>query len=357
MLTRRHFLQSALATAAASQLPPQTLPSLKAIARSRGLRFGADSDTSFATAPTAYSTIFTQQCELLAPLMSWSRTNPTPDAPFVDDPNIPFARANNLQLTGGHILWYKRTPDWLTPLTNAQIEQAIDARIDQLAARYKGMLYSWNVVNEALDDHADTMRPSLFQDRFGLDYFHFTAVKAQQAAPHVVRVYNDYGFESDTPTTAAKRKRLLDLLDTFVKNKTPIDAIGLQSHIRLGAQYPYDPAVTAAFLKEISSRGFKIFITELDVFDFDTPSDIATRDRMVADRYRLYLDTCLANPAVTTVVTWGLCDKYTWLTPAYNPKYARADNSPSRPLLFDADLNPKPSFNAVAEALRHAPKR
>jgi len=358
MLTRRSFLQTGVAATLAAHLPDAAdLPSLKEVARSRGLHFGSDSDIAFSAAPPAYSTLFAQQCELFAPLMSWSYTNPTQDDPVHEDPNIVFVREHGLKLTGGHLLWYLRSPKWLEPLSAAEAEKAILMHVDQVAANYKGILYSWNVVNEAIQPDADEMRPSVYKDKFGFDYYHFTAACAKEAAPNVIRVYNDYGLELDTPKQALKRKRLLTMLDNFKKSNTPIEAVGIQSHLRLGHQNHFDEKVFSAFLKEISDRGFKIMITELDVFDLDTPSDIATRDSMVADLYRRYLDTALANAAVSTVVTWGLCDSYTWLKPERSKSYARADGSPARPLLFDSTLQPKPAYNAVLEALRHAPKR
>jgi endo-1,4-beta-xylanase len=359
MLTRRNFLEAGIAATLATRLPAaNTLFSLKDVARERGLRFGSDSDTVFSTAPTAYSALFAQQCELFAPLMSWSYTNPSGGgAATHEDPNMGFAREHGLKLTGGHLLWYKRSPQWLDSLSATGTEKAILDHVDATAAKYKDILYSWNVVNEAIQPDADEMRPSVYQEKFGLDYFHFTAVRAKEAAPQVIRVYNDYGLEFDTPKQALKRKRLLTLLDYFKTSKTPIEAIGIQSHLRLGRKDNFSEKVFSEFLKEISDRGFKIMITELDVFDQDTPPEIETRDRMVADLYRRYLDTALANPHVTTVVTWGLCDSYTWLKPSSGPSFVRTDGVPSRPLLFDSAFEPKPAFNAVLEALRHAPKR
>ena len=47
------------------------------------------------------------------------------------------------------------------------------------------------------------------------------------------------------------------------------------------------------------------------------------------------------------VLTWCLSDRDTWLQ-GFRP---RKEGLPQRPLPFDADLNPKPAFFALRDAL------
>ncbi len=107
------------------------------------------------------------------------------------------------------------------------------------------------------------------------------------------------------------------------------------------------------FLSDVASMGLKIIISELDVIDDKLPKDIATRDRLVAEAYYQYLSVALDEPAVTTVINWGLCDRYTWLSD-FAP---RKDGAAVRPLLFDQQYFRKPAWKAVARALKEAPKR
>jgi endo-1,4-beta-xylanase len=57
-------------------------------------------------------------------------------------------------------------------------------------------------------------------------------------------------------------------------------------------------------------------------------------------------------------VTWGLSDRHSWIVrrETYEAKW-RSDGVLSRPLPFDADLEPKPACEAIAQALAHAPQR
>jgi endo-1,4-beta-xylanase len=104
--------------------------------------------------------------------------------------------------------------------------------------------------------------------------------------------------------------------------------------------------------------GLEIEITELDVTDELAPAAIEARDRLVADAYRRFLDAVLAEPAVKMIVTWGLSDRYSWIVrKETNEARQRRDGLPSRPLPFDAGLQPKPAYRAMAEAFTRAPPR
>jgi endo-1,4-beta-xylanase len=214
-------------------------------------------------------------------------------------------------------------------------------------------------VNEALNPREGRpggLRKSPLVSQLGEDFFDIAFHTAREADPKAVLVYNDYAMELDTPEHDGRRRALLTLLDSFKRRNLPIDAIGLQSHMRLD-QFKFQPAIYRQFLKEIAARGVRILITELDVFDVGAPSDIRERDQAVADCYQRVLEVALDETAVAAVVTWGLSDRYTWLTPNYSPKFTRPDGLPGRPLPFDEQFAAKPAYAAIAKALEGAPAR
>ena len=94
-------------------------------------------------------------------------------------------------------------------------------------------------------------------------------------------------------------------------------------------------------------------VTELDVKDASLSADIAMRDRIVAAAYEDYLNVVLDEPAVIAVLTWGLSDRYTWLS-EFAP---RQDGLPVRPLPLDKNMNRKLAWNAIARAFDQAPIR
>ena len=219
-------------------------------------------------------------------------------------------------------------------------------------------MHSWDVVNEALQpDQPDNMRATPFTRQIGPDFLDIAFRTAREADPKALLSYNEFDIELDMPWHEQKRRALLELLDGFRKRGTPIDAVGLQSHLRTETMPRFNARVFSRFLDELAARGVQIFLSELDVADRSAPSDIGARDRIVAETYRRYLDVALANRSVTTVITWSLTDGDSWVTRGDLPAFRRTDGLPPRPLPFDASYRPKPAFTAFADALRAAPLR
>ncbi len=330
---------------------------LQLMAAKAGLQYGSASDVAFSNAPPEYSRIFLNECGLYAPIWSWKNSFPSPDSTTSawEDLNIQFAKKDNLKLTGGHLLWHSFLPDWMNDDNDITI--AISEHIKIMGSLYGLNCFSWNVVNEAIepnDKNIMGLRNSVFLKKLGSSFFDLAFMQAKTVMPNVVRVYNDYGMEADDTYSESRRTSLLKLLDYFKKNEIPVDAIGLQSHLKIN-HTTFNENLYRNFLKEISDRGYKIMITELDVFDFDTtPADISGRDNEVAALYKQFLSAALDERAVISVVTWGLSDKYSW----YNlRKILRADKASCRPLPFDENLMRKPAYYSILKAFEQAPKR
>jgi len=366
-ITRRSVLAAALAEAGMAAAPTghadaASTPSLKKAAAQIGLRFGSESDVDFRAAAPAYGELFIRHCDLFAPQTPWSQTARIQFArePQWQDPNILFARDHGMPLTGGHLLWHNSTPLWFEQLpSQSAAEQAVASHIAAMTRRYASEAYSWNVVNEALeprDGRADGLRNSQLLRKLGPDFIARAFSLARQSAPNALLVYNDYGFEFARPDDEARRTALLRLLDRLQSARAPIDAVGLQSHLRLGGA-TFDPEIYRNFLHEIAGRGLAIVISELDVLDVELTPIVATRDADVAALYTAFLNTALDERAVTALVSWGLVDRYSWLNLQHLPAFARWDRQPVRPLLFDNAFRPKPAFDAVFAALQSAPPR
>jgi endo-1,4-beta-xylanase len=131
----------------------------------------------------------------------------------------------------------------------------------------------------------------------------------------------------------------------------PLYALGMQSPIGLNTK-DFNPQKLSDFLKDVASLGLKIMITEMDVSEKKS-LDIAIRDRLIASVYEDVLSVMLDEPAVTAVITWGLSDRYTWLS----KRTQREDGKPVRPLPLDAQMERKLAWNAIARAFEKAPMR
>jgi endo-1,4-beta-xylanase len=338
-------------------------PTLRMATASRGLVYGSCSDEQFRNQSEAYRTLFLDQCALYAGILAWAGI--APDTAHEDDerdPNVAVALAAGLKLTGAHLLWHEHTPAWLESLPRAKAQEAAAAHIQRLAGFYRGKCFSWNVVNEAihLQDHApDGLRvDSPLLRALGPGFFETAFQEARVADPGALLLYNEYDLELDTQDQEARRGALLHLLDRLQKAQVPIDGVGLQSHLKFARMDAFNETKYRGFLHDLSKRGLKIVITELDVDDRGAPAAEAERDRAVADVYSRFLAVALDEPSVIALVTWGLVDPFSWLNHnGYFPQFARPDGLPQRPLLFDAALRPKPAYDAVLRALQHAPQR
>jgi endo-1,4-beta-xylanase len=207
----------------------------------------------------------------------------------------------------------------------------------------------------SLPSCADGLRRDALSAQLGSEYIDIAFHAARRAFPKAQLLLNDYGMEQEGANMQRRREALLGMLDAARKAGTPIDGVGLQAHLTLGRAF--DAASFTDFLHQIASRGMRIVITELDVLDISAPAAATMRDREVASLYRRFLDAALQETGVAALITWGLSDRDTWLTPASNRHFARSDGLPTRPLPFDRDLQPKLSYFAIRDSLSHAPLR
>lgn len=293
------------------------------------------------------------------------------------DPFINFATQNNLIFRGHPLIWNEFNSSWLvekfkaSDTTNAEIDKIFTNHVSTLAKRYAGKVDSWDVVNEAInvddgraDNLKDTTKSGVFGEKYptwlnylGPDYIEKAFRIAAEADPKAILTYNDNGLTYSNPYNSSwegkRRTAVLKLLERLKAKGTPIHALGIQSHLQGHRNKEFDGKKFRKFLSDVADMGLKIIISELDVRDDQLPKDITTRDRIVAESYYQYLSVVLDEPAVTTVINWGLSDRYTWIS-YFAP---RKDGADVRPLLLDKQYYRKPAWQAVARALQEAPQR
>lgn len=379
--TRRDSLAMGLGLAVSAcatpggRIPSANGLSLKTIAQRGGRRFGsavawgAPGADRGSFANPDYASLLVRECELLVPEneLKWQWTRPS--AATFDfkqiDAIVDYATTNGLPLRGHTLFWLpeKWYPTWLVNHDfGSQPAKAAEAMLTEhvrtVCRRYGRKIYSYDVVNEAVEPETGAIRDTVVTRALGgeavLDIMFHTA---RAEAPHAELVYNDYmswerGTEDETHIAG-----VLKLLEGFRKRGTPVDALGIQSHIRLLKPLPVADIVRESegpwrrFLDQVVAMGYKLVITEFDVNDQKTPDDIAVRDRMVADYARAYLDVMLSYPQLRDVLAWGLVDKYSWLTD-FDP---RADKSIKRGTPYDSQYRPKPLRDAIGAAFAAAP--
>jgi len=339
-------------------------PGLGRIAASRGLLYGSVvRGTSLERDPT-YSAVFARECRLVVSggEMHWRNVSPSPTSTDFSkgDGVYSWASDHEIKLRGHALVWHGQAPKWFADLPDSDAAiRALRDHVHAMCSHFAGRIHSWDVVNEAIqtNNRADSLRKTVFLEKIGPDYLDIAFRAAREADGHALLTLNEFGVEYDDRDSRNRRRAMLAIIDRFRRGNTPIDVIGIQSHLATEYNAKLNDRTLADFLKEISDRGLKIMITELDVVDRASPSDIPTRDGEVAALYRRYLDVTLDNRAVIGVVTWGLTDKDSWITRGDSPNFRRADGLLARPLPLDDHYRRKPAYEAIAEAFRTAPLR
>lgn len=330
-----------------------TAAPLRQQAQSAGRLFGAAvdvtgiSDSSFAAAVATECNIITSENSL-----KWAALRPAADRfDFTrGDSLCDFARANGQLFRGHTLVWHNSLPGWFSSAVSASnAEQYLIDHITTVVRHYSGSMHSWDVVNEAVDPasgRGDGLRNSPWLQMLGPSYLDLAFSTAAANDSQALLTYNEYGLE--LTSSGARRDATLRLLSGLLARRIPIHGLGIQGHAGGSGWAQFDAAGFAAFLRSVASLGLQIFISELDVKDNNLPADISARDQAVAGIYRDYLAVALAEPAVRAVITWGLSDKYTWISTSA----PRSDGLAVRPLPLDSNMTRKPAWAAIAAALR-----
>ncbi|CAM3920727.1 endo-1,4-beta-xylanase [Cohnella lubricantis] len=259
-----------------------------------------------------------------------------------------FASENGMKLRGHTLVWHNQTPNWVfqDERGGSADRQTLLARmkdhIDTVVGRYRGSIYCWDVVNEAVTDEGEEwLRPTRWLQGIGGDYIAQAFWFAHVADPEALLFYNDYN-----ESHPGKREKIYRLVKSLLEQGVPLHGIGLQAHWNLT-----DPTLDdiRAAIERYASLGVKLQITEMDVsvFEFedrrtDLTAPTADMLRRQEERYgqffRLFREY---RDVLTSVTFWGAADDHTWL-----------DHFPVRgrknwPLLFDTEQRPKGAFREV----------
>jgi endo-1,4-beta-xylanase len=262
-----------------------------------------------------------------------------------------FATRNGIRFRGHTLVWHKQSPKWMfreadgSTVTREHLLQRLKDHIFSVAGRYKGQIYAWDVVNEAISDNPNEIYTKTpFYDIIGESFIEMAFRWAHEADPTALLFYNDY-----KETDPIKRKKIIRMVTDLKKKGVPIHGIGLQGHWSI---HELKSDALEACLNDFSKTGLILHITELDLSvwpgeperrvknerdaaDGMTPEkDKAQQELygMMFEKFRKY------SNHIQAVTFWNISDRHSWLDEW--PVWGRKDH----PLLFDEALTPKSSF-------------
>ncbi|MEO8412802.1 MAG: endo-1,4-beta-xylanase [Ginsengibacter sp.] len=270
------------------------------------------------------------------------------------DSIVNFAQRNRLKVRGHNLCWHNQTPGWMfvdstgRTVTKEVVLQRLKDHITTVVSRYKGKLYAWDVVNEAVSDNpGEYLRNSQWLKICGEEYIAKAFEYAHAADPNAVLFYNDYNV-----INASKREKIYKLVKSLKDAGVPIGGVGIQGHWAINEP---SRGQLDSTLQKFSDLGLEIQVTEMDISVY--PKEHTAREKKTTDadatlstekenkqveKYKMCFELFRKyRKFISGITFWNVSDKRSWL-----------DNFPVRgrkdyPLLFDKNLKPKKAYREV----------
>jgi len=275
----------------------------------------------------------------------------------VADKLVAYGKKYKIKINGHTLIWHSQLPAFMRNMKDADsVKKYFIDHINTVAGRYNGKVFSWDVVNEALNEDG-TMRQSIFLNKLGDNYVTEAFRLAQAASPNTELYYNDYNNEQP-----AKRAGCISLVKKIQAAGVRIDGVGIQGHWHLG-KIPLKDIEES--IVEYAALGLKVMITELDIevlprkfqgadvnqqmkndptmnpYVNGLPDSI--QQQLASDYEALFKLLLKHKDKIARVTFWGVNDGQSWLNGWPIP------GRTNYPLLFDREYKPKPAFNKVIE--------
>lgn len=267
------------------------------------------------------------------------------------------AQEAGIPLRGHTLVWYSQTPEWFFSkkydpskgyVDKATMKKRMESYIKQVLTyckeNYPGVVYAWDVVNEAVGDDGNYRTESMWYETYGdfsyiEDAFTFARKYAEEGTKLFLNDYNEY---------IAQKRDLLYAKVVELHDAGILDGVGMQSHWDM--DFPSVDLFETALEKYASIDGIEIQLTEIDMHNTDDSEEGLKKQ---AERYKEFFDVITkmkreGKANITSVTFWGLKDGESWLS--------GFKGETSYPLLFTDDLEKKPCYESILEAGKTAQK-
>lgn len=261
------------------------------------------------------------------------------------------AQEAGIPLRGHTLVWYSQTPEWFFSkkydpskgyVDKATMKKRMESYIKQVLTyckeNYPGLVYAWDVVNEAVGDDGNYRTESMWYETYGdfsyiKDAFTFARKYAEEGTKLFLNDYNEY---------IAQKRDLLYAKVVELYDAGLLDGVGMQSHWDM--DFPSVDLFETALEKYASIDGIEIQLTEIDMHNTDDSEEGLKKQ---AERYKEFFDVITkmkreGKANITSVTFWGLKDGESWLS--------GMKGETSYPLLFTDDMEKKPCYDSILEA-------
>ena len=259
-----------------------------------------------------------------------------------------FAQENGIGIRGHVLVWDAYMPVWFfkknytnegafvsSDVMKKRLQYYIEEVVAHFETDFPGVVYCWDVVNEAVADganeykegddrHVRTSRggtTNYFYDVIGPDYVELSFKYARQAVnktnPNIKLFYNDYNtFYSP------KREAIGKLIESINKNEKLCDGVGMQGYIggygqQSGCMNPNDIKLFENAIKFYSNMGLEVQITELALRNYEKEK-LDQHAAFYENFFKMLARVADETKGLTCVAIWGICD---------NPSLPKTDYS------------------------------
>ena len=279
------------------------------------------------------------------------------------DKIVGYAKEIGIGVRGHVLVWDAYMCDWFfregytndgayvdAETIKARVKYYIEEVITHFETEFPGVVYCWDVVNEAVGDnegeyatgdprHLRTMRSggdNIFYKIMGEDYVELsflyakdTVEKLQAANPEVsiTLFYNDYNTFYEEKRDAICE--LVKSINTYAKDENGeyrilCEGVGMQGYIggygkQGGCLNKLDINKVKAAAKIFYDQGLEVHITDMAVRNYE-----AKREAQHADFYgtlfQAFSELNSKEPVVTNISIWGICDNPTMSKNDYSYK-------------------------------------
>ncbi len=311
------------------------------------------------------------------------------------DKIMDFAKANNIKVRGHALVWDAGMLDWFfregydstkpyakSEVVKARLQNYIEQVLVHFEEKYPGVIYCWDVVNEAVGDseaeyeegderHVRTKRnneDNPFYTLVGRDYvelsFQYTyevlqELKKTMPSLDIKLYYNDY-----STFYASKRDAIYNLVrsvNAFLPDDNGgyvklCDGVGMQSYIGGFGQQPgcmneNDINLVKEAILKFASLGIEVQVTELAVRNYQNDAEtLAAHGAFYEKLFQAYLELNSGDEKPLKAISiWGIIDE-----PDLKPDdYSFKMNGPYCGL-FDENLAVKDAFKKVHDLMKNS---
>lgn len=254
----------------------------------------------------------------------------------------------NVRLKGHPLVWHTVKAPWMDALPLDEVERVTLERIRREVTDFRGLIGSWDVVNEAVimpvfenePDGVPNAVTRLARARGRIPLVRAAFDEARAADPDAVLLINDFDLSSAYEI----------LIEGLLEAGVPIDAIGLQTHMHQGY---WGEETMLAMVDRFARYGLPLHLTEntllsgelmpadvVDLNDYQPASWPSTPEGEArqADEIVRHYQSLFAHPSVASITYWGITDRGAWL------------GAPGG--LLRADGSRKPAYDALRQLVR-----